>query len=349
MDVSSSDALWAATGLGSVARQALEYLVSHPGADEDAVAAGTGVSTAAARTALRSLEAELLAVRIEGQRVEGQPTRWSAGPPRSSLGALLARKRQELARAELYAEQLDEVYRTAPGRQIASDLFEVVESDEQVGARYAHLLRSSRHEVLHFARPPYVTRRIAPTDTSTAAGATVRPGVRLRSVYDSDGIADDGCLETALRGAPTEGELRLLPGLPMKLAIFDDVAAIMPLRKDDPAAGSLVVHSSTLLEVLTALFESVWERAVPLSLESPSASHAASPERQEAALHTRTRDILRLMSAGMKDDAIARALRLSRRTVQTHISDLGRQLGARTRFQIALLAQERGLFGDTEG
>ena len=193
MDVSSSDALWAATGLGSVARQALEYLVSHPGADEDAVAAGTGVSTAAARTALRSLEAELLAVRIEGQRVEGQPTRWSAGPPRSSLGALLARKRQELARAELYAEQLDEVYRTAPGRQIASDLFEVVESDEQVGARYAHLLRSSRHEVLHFARPPYVTRRIAPTDTSTAAGATVRPGVRLRSVYDSDGIADDGC------------------------------------------------------------------------------------------------------------------------------------------------------------
>jgi DNA-binding NarL/FixJ family response regulator len=52
------------------------------------------------------------------------------------------------------------------------------------------------------------------------------------------------------------------------------------------------------------------------------------------------------MSAGMKDDAIARALRLSRRTVQTHISDLGRQLGARTRFQIALLAQERGWLGN---
>ncbi|MER6290244.1 helix-turn-helix transcriptional regulator [Streptomyces sviceus] len=344
MDVSSSDALWAGTGLGSLARQALEYLVSHPGADEDAVAAGTGVSAAAAGTALRSLEAELLAVRIGGQ-----PTRWSAGPPRSSLGALLARKRQELARAELYAEQLDEVYRMAPGRQIASDLFEVVESDEQVGARYAHLLRSSRQEVLHFARPPYVTRRITPADTSTAAGGMVRPGVRLRSVYDSDGIADDGCLQTALGGTPAEGELRLLPGIPMKLVIFDRVAAIMPLRKDDPAAGSLVVHSSTLLEVLTALFESVWERAVPLSLESSPASHTASPERQEGALHSRTRDILRLMAVGMKDDAIARALRLSRRTVQTHISDLGRQLGARTRFQIALLAQERGLLGDAEG
>jgi DNA-binding CsgD family transcriptional regulator len=340
MNVSSLDELWAGTGLGPLARQALEYLVSHPDADEDAVAAGIGVSAAAARTTLRTLEAELLAVHV-GE----QPTRWGASPPRSSLGALLARKRQELAKAELYAEQLHEVYHSAPGRQIASDLFEVVESDEQVGARYAHLLRGSRHEVLHFAKPPYVTSRITPADASTAAGATVRAGVRLRSVYDSDGIGDDGCLETALRGA-AEGELRLLSGLPMKLVIFDAAAAIMPLRKDDPAAGSLVVHSSTLLEVLTALFESVWERAAPLSLENRPASPTASAEGQEGALHSRTRDILRLMSAGMKDDAIARALRLSRRTVQTHISDLGRQLGARTRFQIALLAQERGWLGN---
>ncbi|MCX5096962.1 helix-turn-helix transcriptional regulator [Streptomyces sp. NBC_00365] len=340
MNVSSLDELWAGTGLDALARQALEYLVSHPDTDEDTVAAGIGVSAAAARTALRTLETELLAVHV-GE----QPTRWSASPPRSSLGALLARKRQELAKAELYAEQLHEVYHSAPGRQIASDLFEVVESDEQVGARYAHLLRGSRHEVLHFAKPPYVTSRITPADASTAAGATVRAGVRLRSVYDSDGIGDDGCLETALRGA-TEGELRLLSGLPMKLVIFDAAAAIMPLRKDDPAAGSLVVHSSTLLEVLTALFESVWERAVPLSLESRPASPTASAEGQEGALQSRTRDILRLMSAGMKDDAIARALRLSRRTVQTHISDLGRQLGARTRFQIALLAQERGWLGN---
>jgi len=344
MDASSLDALWAGTGLGSPARQALEYLVSHPDADEDAVAEGIGVSAAAARTALRSLETELLAVRA-GER----PTRWSAGPPRSSLGALLARKRQELAKAELYAEQLHEVYSAAPGRQIASDLFEVVESDEQVGARYVHLLRSSRYEVLHFAKPPYVTSRVTPANASTAAGSTVRAGVRLRSVYDSDGIADDGCLETALGGNAAEGELRLLPGLPMKLVIFDGAAAIMPLRRDDPAAGSLVVHSSTLLDVLIALFESVWERAVPLSLESRPASPTESVARDDGALHSRTRDILRLMAAGMKDDAIARALRLSRRTVQTHVSDLGRQLGARTRFQIALLAQERGWLGDPEG
>jgi len=44
----------------------------------------------------------------------------------------------------------------------------------------------------------------------------------------------------------------------------------------------------------------------------------------------------------MKDDAIARVLNVSRRTVQKHVSEAGSALGARTRFQIALLAAERG-------
>ena len=48
------------------------------------------------------------------------------------------------------------------------------------------------------------------------------------------------------------------------------------------------------------------------------------------------------MSLGMKDDVIARALGVSRRTIQQDISDISALLGARTRFQIALFAQQRG-------
>jgi DNA-binding NarL/FixJ family response regulator len=48
------------------------------------------------------------------------------------------------------------------------------------------------------------------------------------------------------------------------------------------------------------------------------------------------------MATGMKDDAIARVLDISRRTVQKHVSGAGTALGARTRFQIALRAAERG-------
>ena len=49
-------------------------------------------------------------------------------------------------------------------------------------------------------------------------------------------------------------------------------------------------------------------------------------------------EVLRLMSLGMKDDVIARALGVSRRTVQQDISDISALVGARTRFQVALFA-----------
>jgi DNA-binding NarL/FixJ family response regulator len=53
--------------------------------------------------------------------------------------------------------------------------------------------------------------------------------------------------------------------------------------------------------------------------------------------------VLALMAEGLTDDSIARALGVSRRTVQTEVTALADELGARTRFQIALLASRRGL------
>ncbi|WP_328909761.1 LuxR C-terminal-related transcriptional regulator [Streptomyces sp. NBC_00234] len=345
------DVPWAGTGLGPLAGRVLECLVTQPELSSERVAEALGATPAAAEHALRALENEHLVVRV-GDR----PSRWSAGPPRSTLGSLLARRRQELARAELYMEQLHEAYRSASHRRVTSDLFEVVESAEQVGLRYAQLLASSRHEVLHLAKPPYVARAALLDDTSVpnspaaesdapAPQMPVPDGVRLRSVYDTDGMTDAVSLHTVLSGTSRGGELRLLAGLPMKLVVFDATAGIMPLRQEDPSAGSLIVHSATLLAVLTALFESVWQRATPVSLDSGPGRPPITAA-QDGRPPRRVRDILSLMSAGMTDDAIARVLGLSRRTIQKHISETAELLGARTRFQIALLARERSWLGD---
>jgi DNA-binding CsgD family transcriptional regulator len=257
-------------------------------------------------------------------------------------------------------EQLHEAYRSASHRRVTSDLFEVVESAEQVGVRYAQLLASSRHEVLHLAKPPYVTRSArlestsVPTDPAAVAHAPapevpVPDGVRLRSVYDTDGLTDTVSLRTALSGTARGGELRLLAGLPMKLVVFDATAGIMPLRQEDPSAGSLIVHSTTLLQVLTALFESVWEQATPVSLDSGPGRPPITAAEPDGRPPGRMRDILTLLRAGLTDDAIARVLGLSRRTIQKHISETAELLGARTRFQIALMARDRGWLEDAPG
>ncbi|MFJ9346418.1 LuxR C-terminal-related transcriptional regulator [Streptomyces sp. NPDC101237] len=324
---------WSGLGLPPLAGRILDYLVGHPETATAEAAAALDASTSAAARALRLLESELLAV-----RVSGHADRWSASPPRPALGSLLARRREELASLETHAELLHAMYISATDHRFASDQFEILDTEERVTARYAHQLRAARHEVLHLVMPPYVAAVDGVPDRLAVQAAAIRAGVRFRSVYDSDTLTDEISLETVRRGVEIGGEVRLSSDLPMKLVLFDGSTAIMPLRRDDAAAGSLLVHSPTLLHVLTALFESLWAHGVPWGQEDrpvPPAPASDTP-------NPRAREVLRLLSLGMKQESIARTLGVSRRTVQKDISDIGTALGARNHFQIALLAQERG-------
>ncbi|MEW1779939.1 LuxR C-terminal-related transcriptional regulator [Streptomyces sp. NPDC086777] len=344
-----ADSPWSGAGLDPLAGRVLEHLVSVPSADADEVAAAVGVSTADAVRALRDLADASLAL-----RTDAAVPRWAAGPPRTSLSALLARRRAELARTEGLVERLHEMYETVTGPRSAH-LVELLEREDEVSARYAQLLKGCATEVLHLAKPPYVTGFGVAAET-----AGVADGVRMRSVYETEGFSDEVSLATAVRGTGRGGELRLAPRLPVKLVVFDRTAALLPVRGDRPSAGSLVVHSPALVEALADLFESVWRDAEPMSLSSridaPSSAQArgrhSTPLPDTGTTGTpdpRTREILHLMAAGMKDDTIARVLKVSRRTVQKHVSDAGTRLGARTRFQIALLAAERGWLGEDQG
>ncbi|WP_030184833.1 LuxR C-terminal-related transcriptional regulator [Streptomyces sp. NRRL S-813] len=327
----TADGSWAVTGLDPLAGQVLEHLVAVPSADVTEVAAAVGVSAAEAERALRHLADSSLVLQIDGTA-----PRWAAGPPRPSLGTLLARRRAELARAEGLVERLHEVYEEVSGPR-AAHLVEVLEREDEVSARYGQLLKGSSIEVLHLAKPPYVTGPRA-----SAGEFGVAHGVRMRSVYETEGFTDTLSLKTALRGTGQGGELRLGSRLPVKLVVFDRAAALLPVRGDRPAAGSLVVHSPALVVALVALFESVWERAEPVSLASRHDGPVSKRSVTAVGPDRRTREILHLMATGMKDETIARVLKVSRRTVQKHVSDAGTLLGARTRFQIALLAAERG-------
>lgn len=322
-----TDIPWSAAGLDPLAGRVLEHLVAVRSADRDEVAAAAGVSPAEAERALRDLTDSGLV-----SRIGGSAPRWAAAPPRPSLGALLARRRAELARVEDLAERLYEAHEAVSGPR-ATDVVEVLRSEDEVPVRYRQLLAASSSEVLHLAKPPYVM--------TGAAAVGVTPGVRMRSVYETDGFTDAVSLGTAQRGTGQGGKLRLTSRIPVKLVIFDRAAALLPIWGDRPSSGSLVVHSPALVTALVALFESVWERAEPVSL---TRSHDLPGSGRDL----RTREILRMMAAGMKDETIARILTVSRRTVQQHISDAGALLGARTRFQMAVLAAKQGWLSDQD-
>jgi DNA-binding CsgD family transcriptional regulator len=268
-------------------------------------------------------------------RSAAPPGHYLASPPEVALGTLVNRQDRELDRIRLLAAELQGQYREARQRG-SSDLIEVVHGTDQVNRYYLHLLQGARSGLDILTKPPYLAGD-GVAGTLVAEDAGIRRGVRSRSVYDGDALDEPGTLAIVQQSMQFGEDARATTGLPFKMAIVDRTTGFMPLDVRSPAIGALLVRSPPLLAAMIALFEGIWLRAVPMRA-GPTAAGLGS-------LGGRAADVLRLMSAGLKDEAIARALNLSRRTVQKHVTDAMTALGARNRFQAALLAKERGWVG----
>jgi len=120
---------------------------------------------------------------------------------------------------------------------------------------------------------------------------------------------------------------RVTGGLPCKLNIADDRLAMTFSVAGDALAWGIVIHPSPLLDALSRLFELTWSRA---SLLSPGQSELSG------LLGPTGSDVIQLLAAGMKDDAIARQLGLHVRTVRRHVGILSDFLAVTSRTQLGV-------------
>lgn len=333
-----------------------EFLVgreaSRQPVDEGLVARGTGLHVADVRAALAALESDHLVVRLDDRTDGARGAVWAALPPRSALTPFLEQRRQELAAWERQVDALERMYRDTVEQSGGAVLVDVLTGAEQVGAVYRALLEGATEELLHLARPPYLP--VTPNLLGEVDEPVVAPSVEMRSVYEAASLTEPGSLATVRGARRTGAQLRLTQQVPLKLVVADRKVAMLPARGDDAGGATLVVHAPALVGALVELFEHVWDAAVPQSLWAsrdggdPADGVDAAAPAGPVVLDERTRAILDLMAGGLTDEAIARALGVSRRTVQADVSALAATLGARTRFQVALLAAERGLVGAPE-
>ncbi|CAM5651954.1 Helix-turn-helix transcriptional regulator OS=Streptomyces alboniger OX=132473 GN=CP975_28695 PE=4 SV=1 [Streptomyces alboniger] len=86
-----------------------------------------------------------------------------------------------------------------------------------------------------------------------------------------------------------------------------------------------------MTEALQKLFEMAWQQATPLG--QPAG---------DGALSEGERTLIRLLAAGTKDEAVARHLGVSLRTLRRRVSELQERLGAASRFQLGVRASQRG-------
>jgi DNA-binding CsgD family transcriptional regulator/sugar-specific transcriptional regulator TrmB len=284
----------------------------------------------------RRLDSSHDEVRVALDRLQEFGLLESAGPygyrpadPRIALSSAIRRRRAELDRLAMTAEELatdfqEGLLRADPGRVI-----EVVEGSAAAGRRVEELLAGATREVLALDAPPY-----AATGTSLGAEeAALARGVRCRAIYSSIVLDLPQKLDEIRRMTGLGEQARVRSRVPIKLILVDGRTALLPLTDHEEGARftSIVVGRSALTNALVALFETLWRESSPVW----GASGAAPGDGVD-------QQILELLAVGMKDESILRQLGISERTLRRRIASLFDRLGATGRFQAGVQAARKG-------
>lgn len=157
--------------------------------------------------------------------------------------------------------------------------------------------------------------------------------VRFRSLHQDSYRNDAETLAFAQRMADLGGDVRTVPVVPMPIAVMDRQIALLPISSADTQLGAFEVHAGGMLAAVCALFEQLWQAANPL--HQPLRRNRDGLTAQEV-------EVLRLLATGLTDEAVARKLGLSARTVRRTIASLSERLSANSRFQAGVQAARRG-------
>jgi len=317
---------WQAIGLSDEDGTVYGQLLSDPGVTMDGLAASTGLGPPQLRMSLQRLvDARLL------RRASTAPTGWLPLHPKAALGALVRDRFADLDRVSAAAEQLSAEYNRGQLHAHPSSLLDVITSRVDAAARIDELMATASREVVGTDVPPYVTD---PDVVNHVEVGLLARGVRFRALYAAEVLDNANWLQQIAQMTELGEQARVLPQVPVKLCVVDARTAAVPLT----ATGrTVIVSESALTNALQALFELMWSRATPLRLTA-----GARPAVAPAAMDAGYGELIDLLTAGMKDDSIARHLNVSARTLRRRIAQLQDDLDAGGRFQAGVHAARKG-------
>ncbi|MEU6225153.1 LuxR C-terminal-related transcriptional regulator [Streptomyces sp. NPDC047042] len=317
---------WAAVGVSTFDELLYQAILNQP----DAGAAGWALLTGASPARVREACNRLLGLGLL------QPPDSMGGlravDPRVAIRGLIRRRETESELLSATAEEMATAYEAGLLREEPTRLVEVASGEGAIAARLEEMYARAEHEVCLFDTPPYLA---PPAPQVDLQADLLRRGIVSRGIYAATALEDPNVLSRALTMVELGEQARVLPSVPLKLLVVDGCRALLPLTAS--AAGgycAVVVWHSAVTEALQKLFEMAWQRATPLG---QSADDGEPGELSES-----ERTLTRLLAAGMKDEAVARHLGVSLRTLRRRVSELQERLGAASRFQLGMRASQRG-------
>jgi DNA-binding CsgD family transcriptional regulator len=257
----------------------------------------------------------------------------------TALQLLLTRQHADIMARQQTAidgwELLDSILTTSvePGRSRAGrvdSLVEVITGIEDLNHISYELYHSAKRELLglttgKFGRPIEQQSALTPSAPATTRGA------QFRMIYDAEVAANPAGARIIEVSAQDGEHVRIRSKLPLKMLHVDDSVALVALTVT-AVDGSLLVRSPALLAALREWFEYMWNDEGTTVVDGVASQSLSAIQRQ----------ILRLLSSGMSDEAIARACNASVRTVRRHIAVVLEMLGVNSRFAAGAMAAKRG-------
>lgn len=323
-------------GLDEVDEHIYRAVLRHPGHARDELAGMLGRTYDEIAASLRRLN-RLGLVELRHQQA-------FALPPAEAVTTLIAAARRDVAARQREVEQLrgslPSFFADYDGGAAARDAGAAVEAVvgiTAVNAVVADLLAQPTGELLAFVRPP-ITPALSAASPRLLRRPGEPPGARgARLVYDAE-LLHQPEWWVGVRELREAGEqVRAAVSVPTKLLIVTGHAAVLPLDYSaQDGNNGLLVRDPAIVTALTALFEQVWADAVPITA---SEGDEAGSDASGADAHNS--DVLALLASGAKDEAIARQLGLSVRSVRRRVAVLLESLEARTRFEAGVQAVRR--------
>lgn len=254
----------------------------------------------------------------------------------------LLRRHEQIARARVQVSALVADY--ARERQADGADVDRIHGADAVRAHMVGLVTRAEHEIVTLRTEvlvaPEIVKEILPAEVRA-----LQRGVTMRGVYPSSVRTDDGIAGYARELAGHGLDLRISDDQPQTgVTAVDEWICLVLVNPGSSDDGALLLRTPALTHLAVSLFEQVWEQASPLtSLEGDLPEVGIGPaERADGDPSDPERALLQLLSHGAKDEAAARQLGVSVRTVRRMIADLMRKLDARSRFQAGVIASQRG-------
>ena len=156
-------------------------------------------------------------------------------------------------------------------------------------------------------------------------------GVEFRMLYDAEHATDEWGSHSIEQSVLAGEQARIRRSVPVKMMHVDDNVALVTIDRTG-ADGALLIRSPALLGLLAEWFDALW-RAPDTTAIGEAAPAELTPARHK---------ILRLLAAGLTDEAIARQTGTAVRTVGRHVGAILDILQVDSRFAAGVAAVRRG-------